>query len=542
MAKDTPKFKYFNSKDPWLLAEEIPDIDVFFSQIWETCFVSEFSQPNGRAYNKLLSIQRDGYHLWFYFGQKDSFDLGEHIAKRFIDDPTFMVRVNKEIPKWADKLRSFADKLPEEHLSRLSDQQLWKIYEQHDKVHTAYYQWCWIPVGVDMFHDNLTNKLKQYLRTKVTEDKVNEYLVTLTRPKNKSLIQIEQEEFLKLAGQIYKDVGQRKLFRELFKTFQIQSAQPYGLQTHTPEYNKVLEEYINKVKDRIKPSIYKKIQTHYQKYYYIKFMWLGKDGVNTFDYYPRELVRIIGSGIQPAKELSKILSEQKKLIAKKKKLEKKIKIETKWKIIFDQWGDFMVTKIYRRYAQIYTIYRMQPVLKEIAKRKKLSIKEVKLMLVSEIKNALINNKIDRQNLKQRTKLAVYYFEKNKEIVFVGTKAKQLEKAVKKTEIHETTEIRGQVGCVGKATGTVKKIFRPKDMVKMKKGDILVSIATDPDIVPAMKKAAAIVTEQGGVTSHAAIVSREMNIPCVIGTKIATKVLKDGDRVEVDATKGVVKKI
>ena len=77
---------------------------------------------------------------------------------------------------------------------------------------------------------------------------------------------------------------------------------------------------------------------------------------------------------------------------------------------------------------------------------------------------------------------------------------------------------------------------------MKKGDILVSIATDPDIVFAMKKAAAIVTEQGGVTSHAAIVSRELNIPCVIGTKIATKVFKDGDRVEVDATKGIIKRI
>ncbi|MEW6408479.1 MAG: PEP-utilizing enzyme [Patescibacteria group bacterium] len=80
------------------------------------------------------------------------------------------------------------------------------------------------------------------------------------------------------------------------------------------------------------------------------------------------------------------------------------------------------------------------------------------------------------------------------------------------------------------------------MAKMRKGDILVSIATDPDIVPAMKKASAIVTEQGGVTSHAAIVSREMRIPCVIGTKIATKVLRDGDLVEVDATKGLVRKL
>ncbi len=74
------------------------------------------------------------------------------------------------------------------------------------------------------------------------------------------------------------------------------------------------------------------------------------------------------------------------------------------------------------------------------------------------------------------------------------------------------------------------------------GDILLSQATSPDLLPAMKKAAAIVTEQGGITSHAAIVSRELGIPCVIGTKIATKVLKDGDLVEVDANRGIVKKL
>ena len=75
---------------------------------------------------------------------------------------------------------------------------------------------------------------------------------------------------------------------------------------------------------------------------------------------------------------------------------------------------------------------------------------------------------------------------------------------------------------------------------MNDGDILVSHATDPRYVSIMKKAAAIVADVGGITCHAAIVSRELNIPCVIGTKIATRVLKDGDKVEVDATNGIVK--
>lgn len=77
---------------------------------------------------------------------------------------------------------------------------------------------------------------------------------------------------------------------------------------------------------------------------------------------------------------------------------------------------------------------------------------------------------------------------------------------------------------------------------VREGDILVTPMTNPHMVPIMKKAAAFVTDEGGITCHAAILSREMKKPCIIGTKIATQVLKDGDRVEVDAEKGVVRKI
>ena len=66
--------------------------------------------------------------------------------------------------------------------------------------------------------------------------------------------------------------------------------------------------------------------------------------------------------------------------------------------------------------------------------------------------------------------------------------------------------------------------------------------TRPEFLPLMKKAKAIITDEGGITCHAAIVSRELGIPCIIGTKIATKVLKDNDLVEVDAEKGIVRKI
>ena len=89
---------------------------------------------------------------------------------------------------------------------------------------------------------------------------------------------------------------------------------------------------------------------------------------------------------------------------------------------------------------------------------------------------------------------------------------------------------------------VKIIHSPREVNKIRLGEILVAPMTSPDFIVAMKKASAIITDTGGMTSHAAIVSRELGISCIVGTKIATQILKDGDRVEVDTNKGTVKKL
>ena len=105
---------------------------------------------------------------------------------------------------------------------------------------------------------------------------------------------------------------------------------------------------------------------------------------------------------------------------------------------------------------------------------------------------------------------------------------------------EVREIKGVCAQPGKVRGTVKVVLTPKECGKVREGDILVATMSTPDFLPGMMKAAAFVTDLGGMTCHVAIVSREMKKPCVIGTKNATKVLKDGDEVEVDAEAGVVK--
>lgn len=106
---------------------------------------------------------------------------------------------------------------------------------------------------------------------------------------------------------------------------------------------------------------------------------------------------------------------------------------------------------------------------------------------------------------------------------------------------QSDTVRGTVACKGFVRGRVRLVLKRSDVPLLKDDEILVSSMTVPDFLPAMRKAAAIVTDEGGVTCHAAIVSRELDKPCIIGTKIATKLFKDGDLVEVDAVNGVVKK-
>jgi phosphohistidine swiveling domain-containing protein len=101
-------------------------------------------------------------------------------------------------------------------------------------------------------------------------------------------------------------------------------------------------------------------------------------------------------------------------------------------------------------------------------------------------------------------------------------------------------IKGQVASKGKVRGIARIITDPTNDKGFQKGDILVTGMTRPEFVPLMKKAAGVVTNEGGITSHAAIISRELKKPCIVGTKVATTFLKDGDLIEVDAKAGVVR--
>lgn len=118
------------------------------------------------------------------------------------------------------------------------------------------------------------------------------------------------------------------------------------------------------------------------------------------------------------------------------------------------------------------------------------------------------------------------------------------KGEKKVEEKKTNKelkmlVKGLAASPGVGSGKVKNIKDISEIGRVEEGDILVTVMTNPDMVPAMRKAAAVVTDEGGRTCHAAIVSRELQIPCIVGAKNASEILKEGMEVTVDATRGVV---
>lgn len=107
-------------------------------------------------------------------------------------------------------------------------------------------------------------------------------------------------------------------------------------------------------------------------------------------------------------------------------------------------------------------------------------------------------------------------------------------------VERKSSLKGLIAFAGKIQGTARIIFSQKEQDKIKEGDILITSMTTPELIGAMRRAGAFVTDEGGILSHAAVVAREFKKPCIVGTGTATRIIKDGDLVEVDADHGVVR--
>lgn len=281
--------------------------------------------------------------------------------------------------------------------------------------------------------------------------------------------------------------------------------------------------------------------------YQRKYFWLGNSysdtKILTKNHFKKELLSFspkkVKTIIWEIENYPRSIKKEKKKIIKEYKLSKKIEKIAKRLSFCIWWQD--LRKQYIFLANHYT----DVFLREISKRYAISFEYLHYYGDFEIEELLkIGKRITDKEIRKRLDgfLDHYQSSKNKTSYYSGEKAKKLvEPYIKISVDKDIKELKGLVVSSGKTVrAKVKILASPKEVGKMKKGEILVASMTSPDFIVAMKKASAIITDEGGMTCHAAIVSRELGIPCITATRIATKVLKDGDVVEIDTERGVVR--
>jgi phosphohistidine swiveling domain-containing protein len=279
------------------------------------------------------------------------------------------------------------------------------------------------------------------------------------------------------------------------------------------------------------------LKKHQKDYFWIKNNYVN-DEVLSVNYFKEQLNGF--DGLDVKKEIEKIESTPLENEKMKKQLIKELSPDDELLSLIRISEDFTYWQDERKRSTLWATHYFSIVLGEIAKRVGVTLHEIKYMTPSEV-NLIFTNKPDRKVLQERIKNSVYYMDKDGTEALFGKDADKVKKKLlTQKDALTIDDFRGLTACMGKVIGRVKIIKSAKEIGKVVKGDILVAVMTRPDYIPAMKVAAAIVTDEGGVTSHAAIVSRELGVPCIIGTKIATKVLRDGQLVEVNANHGWVR--
>ena len=285
------------------------------------------------------------------------------------------------------------------------------------------------------------------------------------------------------------------------------------------------------------------MEKHTENFSWVYYVFTGP--AFTIEQFFEFIKGYLDQNVNPEKKLEELKARKARIEKLRKECIKKLKPDKFNEMILNLVGKLVWAKPRRKDYQSRSYYHLEKLMREIAKRLYISLNQARSAPLNVLREGFKTGKVDLDTINSIDKFHICVQDGKGDVSIIHGKAaeefygKNIEKEESK-DMKDVNEIKGVCAYAGNAKGIVKIVNRPVDMKKMNQGDILVSAATTPSVVPAMKKAAAIVTDEGGLTCHASIVSRELEIPCVIGTKIATEVLKEGYEVEVDAGNGIVR--
>ncbi len=444
---------------------------------------------DGVSFGDTLVEIKNGVMHW-YASTQGLRESGEKAMELIQENPDFVRQIRKRFERVAPQMNSFTEEIWNTDLKKKTDKQLWVLLEQYLEKYEEIYLWGEPLVLV--LDDSLGAYLKEYIHTRVKDKKrINEIYNTLISPREKSFVKREEDEFLKL----------------ILKAKQKQISDiDAAIAQHTEKYCWIPYDYGIYLWD--------------EKYFHALFEKMSKQ---------RNIKQLLERGKKYYRELT----------SKQRALMKELEIDTYHRKLFQAMRDGAYLQDYKKEVFTKSHYHMNTVLEEIASRLDVPKKHFQYYLPQEVKEALIKGKaVSKKELAARYKHSILRWYDDK-IEYRSEGRPYLEQYLQ-PDAGEKTKLDGVIACAGKYVGRVRVVQNASQVSKVHQGDIMVTAMTSPEYVPGMRKAGAIITDHGGVMCHAAIVSRELGVPCVVGTRQATQILKDGDIVEVNANHNSVK--
>jgi phosphohistidine swiveling domain-containing protein len=470
----------------------------------------------GYGYTEMLFIFKKDY-LEYHYLENDWKNIGQEFLKRFEKDRSYLRQIMKKDRNLVARAEKTMRKIEKINFNFLNKKQLVDLYQEiWDNYHLTV-DVSHVIEGISFVVEPLLKeKLEKIFGLEKHESKFRELFNALFQPAKPSFANDEYIEILGIIQLIERDKKSLALFK-----------------------NQRPVEILRKMN----PTIRKRLIAHAKKYFYNQVNYFYGESLNELDYI-KEIKDLFKEGVDARK---KIVEEKNKYILnnrKRQEIIKKYKINGEVAKLIEISLQVLHWQDYRKKNILSGVYFMNLILKEIGKRFEIPLEMLKRYAPPEI--AMKNlNQFNRAEAKERIKQFVVYMRREKNDIlisfYLGKNCDNFMGAYRQKFV-EKNDVHGTCAAPGKMLGMVKVCKTKEDLARFKKGEVLVAAMTRPEYVPAMRKAAAIVTNEGGLTCHAAIVARELGIPCVIGTKIATEVLKNGDLVEVNANHGTVRKV
>ncbi len=443
-----------------------------------------------------------------FFGKEELESLEKKVSKNLAREAD---KAMDTLVKASDNFMEFSIKISRQDLSRRSLEKLAETFEDFVEALKGLAGLAALPLCFDpLVEKELEKEIAKIFPPGEKKQEYERTLRALVDLKGETFGVREKRELLEIAAEVQKVQKLKNLF----------SGNP-------PAKMKILlEDY---------PTIRKKIAKHANDWAWIKIHVMEGDPYKTEDFILR-----IAEYLEkdPKDELARLKKAKQKA---NKNFAQIVGQHPNLKELADCAQRIMLVRDYRFASVCKGAFYSRHLLWEIAMRFGLPYFDILYLLPSETVKGLETGNLDTKFVAERKKGYAFIVEGKSEKIFSGSELKMLLDR-EKNDFAGAHEFSGIPACKGFVRGQVRIVLGVRDLSKVKKGDVLVCQQTVPDFVPAMEKASAIVTDLGGITSHAAIISRELCMPCIVGTKIATKVLKDNDLVEVDADKGIVRKL